>query len=43
MSLSSLMEQHGTNLDIIFDDGINPNNANVYNRFVFWNGTVYDR
>ncbi|MCZ2807753.1 MAG: hypothetical protein O2V44_00200 [Candidatus Bathyarchaeota archaeon] len=43
MNLSSLMEQHGTNLDIIFDDGINPNNANVYNRFVFWNGTVYDR
>ena len=43
MNLYSLMEQHGTKLDIIFDDGINRNNTNVYNRIVFWNGTVYDR
>jgi hypothetical protein len=43
MTLHSLMEQHGTKLDIIFDDGINRNNTKAYNKLVFWNGTVYDR
>jgi len=42
-NLYSLMEQHGTKLDIIYEDGIEPNNTNVYNKFVFWNGTIYDR
>jgi len=43
INLNSLMKQYGTKLDIIYDDGIKPNNTNAYNKLIFWNGTVYDR
>ena len=43
VTLNNLIEQYGTKLDIIYDDGIESNNTDVYERFVFWNGTVYDR
>jgi len=39
-NLYSLMEQHGTKLDIIYEDGMEPNDTKVYSKFVFWNGTV---
>ena len=39
-NLYSLMEQEGTKLDIIYEDGMEPNVTKVYNKFVFWNGTV---
>jgi hypothetical protein len=42
-NLSNLMEQYGIRLDIIYDDKVEPNNTSVYNTFVFWNGTVYQR
>ena len=40
-NLYNLMQQYGTKLDIIYDDKIEPNNTSTYNKFVFWNGTVY--
>lgn len=41
--LSNQMEHYGNKLDIIYDDGLEPSNTNVYNKFIFWNGTVYER
>jgi len=41
VSLNSLMEQYGTKLDIIYDDGLELNNAYGYSKLIFWNGTVY--
>jgi len=41
-NLGSLLEQYGTKLDIIYDDGLNSSNTNLYSRLIFWNGTVYD-
>jgi hypothetical protein len=40
-NLSSLMKEYGNKLDIIYDDGLEPNNAYGYSKLVFWNGTVY--
>jgi hypothetical protein len=42
-NLGNLMGQYGTKLDIIYDEKAEPNNTSVYSRFMFWNGTVYDR
>ena len=42
-NLGNLMGQYGTKLDIIYDDKTAPNNTSVYNKFIFWNGTVYNR
>ena len=39
-NLSNLIDQYKSKLDVIYDDGIEPNNTFVYNEFVFWNGTV---
>jgi hypothetical protein len=41
VNLDSLMEQYGTKLDIIYDDGLELGNAYGYNKLIFWNGTVY--
>lgn len=40
--LGSLLEHYGTNLDIIYDDGINSTNTKAYNKLIFWNGTVLE-
>ncbi len=39
LKLNNLMNQYGSNLDIIYNDGINFNTS-VYGEFVFWNGTI---
>ena len=41
MNLNSPMEQYGTKLDIIYDDGLELSNACGYSKLIFWNGTVY--
>jgi len=40
--LGSLLEQYGSKLDIIYDDGLNSSNTNVYDKLIFWNGTILD-
>jgi hypothetical protein len=40
VNLYNSMEQYGNRLDVIYDDGIAPNNTSLYDEFVFWNGTV---
>jgi len=40
VNLSSAMEQYGTKLDIIYDDGIESYNKLIYDSFIFWNGTI---
>ena len=40
-NLYNLIEQYGTKLDIIYDDGIEPSNTSVYDEFIFWNGTMH--
>jgi hypothetical protein len=39
-NLGNLLKQHLTNLDIICDDELGSNNAPVYKKLIFWNGTV---
>jgi len=41
INLNSLMEQYGTKLDIIYDDGLDLSNAYGYSQIIFWDGTVY--
>lgn len=41
-NLGKLLEQYRTKLDIIYDDGLELDNAYGYSKLVFWNGTVYD-
>ncbi|MBT8171566.1 hypothetical protein KJN74_01670, partial [Candidatus Bathyarchaeota archaeon] len=36
--LGSLLEEYGTNLDIIYGDEINTNE--IYTKYIFWNGIV---
>jgi hypothetical protein len=36
VSISSLLEEYGTKLDIIYDDGLQPNNTYGYSKLVFW-------
>jgi hypothetical protein len=40
--LGSLLQQYGTKLDIIYDDGLNASNTNAYSKLIFWNGTIQD-
>jgi len=42
-NLGNLMKQYSTNLDIIYDDKTEPYNTSAYNKFIFWNGTIYNR
>ncbi len=37
-SLGSMLEEYGTDLDIIYDDGIEFDK--LYGKYVFWNGTI---
>ncbi len=37
--LGYFLEEHGTNLDIIYDDEIEFDSS--YSKYIFWNGTVY--
>jgi hypothetical protein len=38
VNLSTIMEQYGTKLDIIYDDGIEVDK--LYSKYIFWNGTI---
>jgi hypothetical protein len=38
-NLGSLLEEYGTALDIIYDDGIKFDE--LYGKYIFWNGTIY--
>jgi hypothetical protein len=39
--LDSLLKEHGTKLDIIYDDEIDYSNAStLYSKYIFWNGTI---
>ena len=42
VNLNSFLEQYGTRLDIIYDDGLETDNTRMYSKLVFWNGTVCD-
>ena len=42
-NLNGLLEQYGTNLDIIYDDSTKAGSAVAYSKLVFWNGTVQIR
>ena len=37
--LGYFLEEYGTNIDIIYDDGIEYDTH--YNKYIFWNGTIY--
>jgi hypothetical protein len=39
-NLGRLIEEYGFRLDIIYDDGLENNNACGYSKLIFWNGTV---
>jgi hypothetical protein len=41
-NLGSLLEQYGTKLDVIYDDGLNSTNTNAYGKLIFWNGTILE-
>ena len=38
-NLGKLLEQYGTKLDIIYDDGLELDST--YTKYIFWNGTIY--
>jgi len=38
--LGSLLKEYDTNLDIIYDDGIEIDKT--YGKYIFWNGTIYN-
>jgi hypothetical protein len=40
-NLYNIMQKHGTNLDIIYDDKKEPYNISIYKQLIFWNGTIY--
>jgi hypothetical protein len=37
VSISSLLQEYGTQLDIIYDDGLQPDNTYGYSKLIFWN------
>ncbi|UCD26934.1 MAG: hypothetical protein JSV75_02090, partial [Candidatus Bathyarchaeota archaeon] len=39
--LYNQLEYYENELDIIYNDGIEPVNMTTYSRFIFWNGTIY--
>jgi hypothetical protein len=39
-NLSKLLEQYGSKLDVIYDDGLRLDST--YNKYVFWNGTIHN-
>lgn len=40
LNLGNLIENHEFELDIIYDDKLEPNNTYGYSKLIFWNGTV---
>jgi len=40
MDLGSLLEEYGSKLDIIYDDGLETNSSCGYTKLIFWNGTT---
>jgi hypothetical protein len=40
--LGSLLETYGDRLDVVYDDGLKPDNAYQYSQLIFWNGTVWN-
>ncbi len=40
VKLGALLEEYGSKLDIIYDDGLDDENTKVYKHLIFWNGTV---
>jgi hypothetical protein len=38
-TLGSLMEEYGAKLDIIYDEGLEPNNTYEYSKLFFWNSS----
>ena len=43
VELGETIEQYWPQLDIIYDDGLNSTNTAMYNKLIYWNGTVCDR
>ena len=43
VELPNLLEQYGSELDIIYDDGLDPDNTSIYRKLVFWNGTICEQ
>jgi hypothetical protein len=39
-NVNSLLEQYGTQLDIIYDDGLQPGNNYGYSQLIYWNDTT---
>ncbi|MCW4053831.1 MAG: hypothetical protein NWE84_02775, partial [Candidatus Bathyarchaeota archaeon] len=39
-TLGYFLEEYGSRLDIIYDDGLTPNNTYMYSKLFFWNSTV---
>ncbi len=39
-NLGTLIEKYEYNLDIIYDDGLEPNNTYGYSQLIFWNETI---
>jgi len=39
-NLGILIEKYEYNMDIIYDDGLEPNNTYGYSQLIFWNGTI---
>jgi hypothetical protein len=43
VKVNSMLEEYGTKLDIIYDEGIPAGGTMGYSKLVFWNGTVIER
>jgi hypothetical protein len=41
-TLGNLLEKYGSKLDIIYDEGLEPDNTHGYNKLYFWNSTEPD-
>ncbi|MHA2323778.1 MAG: hypothetical protein ACXACB_00135 [Promethearchaeota archaeon] len=40
-TLNSALNEYGTKLDIIYEDGLEPDNTYDYKKLIFWNGTIF--
>jgi hypothetical protein len=38
--LNTLIEKYNMKLDVIYEDGLEPDNSYGYSQFIFWNGTI---
>jgi hypothetical protein len=39
-TLGGLMKEYGTKLDVIYDEGLQPNNTYAYSKLLFWNASL---